>query len=266
MKRICCFIFTLLIICVSIVGCSSQTNDAKEITPSKILIYNESKECIGETLLDEYGNTIKTFLESGDILEDFTAEYEYDKSGNILKKTYISEDDTYTEEHEYDRAGNIIKTSFHREHPSFTYSYTEELEYDKYGNVTRKTHTEDADKTTVTEYKYTYENEEVKTCETITDGKATSVTEYTYDKNGNVVKSYVSISNGAVINILENEYDEYNNPTQTCTTVITDSTEQIMLLEYDNEYDENGNLIRTAQYNVIDGERQFAAEYEYIYN
>ena len=255
----------ILAICVSIIGCSPKANVEEEVKPSKVLVYNDAKECIGEIIYDDYGNATKTLLESGDTSEDSTTEYVYDKSGNILKKHYQSANDTYTEEHEYDRSGNISKTSYHREHSDFTLNYVTEFEYDKYGNVTLRKQTEDSKEPTITEYKYTYENEQIKTCETITDGKVISITEYTYNTNGNITKSHNSLSDGKVIHIIEHEYDTHNNPTKKTTSIIVDSTEQIMVLEYDNTYNAEDNLSRTTQYAIENGQRQFAAEYEYIY-
>lgn len=258
-------IWMTLLICIFFIGCSPETDTDKEITPIKILVYNEAKECIGEMLMDDYGNLIKQHLESGDVTEDSTIEYEYDKSGNILRKHYQSENDTYTEEHVYDKSGNAIKTTHHRETSSFTHSYVDECEYDQYGNVTLRKHTQNGQEPTITEYIYTYEGEQILTCETITDGKQISTTEYTYDTNGNVTKSYNSLSAAKVINIIETEYDEHNNATKKATTMIMDSTEQVMILEYENEYDDEARLIRTTQYVTENGERQFAADYEYIY-
>ena len=160
--------------------------------------------------------------------------------------------------------GNISKTSFQGEYSESSRSYTEEFEYDQYGNVIFVKHTEDSNDS-ITEYEYSYEHDQIKTCKTIADGKIVADTEYTYDDSGNVIKSYVSQSNGAVITIKEDEYDEHNNLTQTTLTTLVGSVEQMTVTEYENEYDQKSKLIRTTQSIVNENTKQFVTEYEYIY-
>ena len=265
MRKINFFIIMLLSVCVLTTGCSAEEDTNKTMTPSKIVVYNEAKECIGETLLDDYNNEIKTTLikENDGIIDDSSTEYEYDQSGNILKKVFQSKSKSYIEEHVYE-SGKIVKTSFQGEYAGSSRSYTEEFDYDQYGNVTNIKHTEDS-VTTVTEYKYTYDGEKIIACETIADGETISNAEYTYDAKGNVIKSSISQSNGAVINIVEKEYDKFDNPTKEVTTMQVGSAEQVTEIEYENEYNKKSQLSNVTQYIITNGQKQYIAEYEYIY-
>lgn len=214
---------------------------------------------------DAAGNEIEyvKYDENGDI--EARAEREYDANGNQIKAVDFDEDNIVKrrEEIEYDAGGNEIKRELH------VYGHTEETirTYDEYGNlilcvIYNRSYSRIDEK-----IKYEYDEngnmiKEVhhKNPQTVgywTERDLDFWWEYEYDENGREIKSIRHDSDGTV-NWNEIEYDENGNKIRDAWYNGEGTLEQTA---YEWEYDENGREVNEIY--KIDGIVRITEENEY---
>lgn len=275
-----------------------EVTEAKE--PEMITVYlmtkktntdGEEGEHYGDVLLitkyeyDKYGNRTKWTSGYPDSEEDGISEeykYEYDDTGRVLKRTTYDYDTgemfkSWEEEYEYDDKGVLIKST------AISYNDDEsieedgrthtvyESEYDDMGNVLKmistRYMTDDSEETEESGYEYKYDTEGriVKQTWIFPTGEK-AVTEKQYDENGSEIKyKYVFIDldgTEKVLNeyelIYEYEYDDAGNLVKKITYNKEEPSKKIA----EDEYDANGNTIRSTQYSANGYINIY--EYEYV--
>ena len=237
---------------------------------------------------DEKGNLIseiRTYKVNGVKSESISGEtkYDYDDHNNVIRKE--SKHSTYTETsvytNSYDSMGRLSKVSYDmnlkdgEDHRTTVYRYDGEstrILTETITNTTDSYTPAEADKYTLTNT-FTYDEKGNVLTEVHTQDDAADPTEYgadykdeyIYDENGNIIQliSYDAVSKGqyAISSKVTTEYDSHGNRTkETEEDIDFDTT---YTYNFDNTYDENGNLIKIHE--VSDG-HETVTTYEYIKN
>ena len=181
----------------------------------QLKIQNKNSDGVKEIhtiVLDKNGRIRKVALESEVEEECFEYEYEYDKNGNIVRKTGSDSKNPLGElETIYTYTGNNITKEVTTGKESAEAVY----KYDKKGRLIRRTYTGTLIGETG-EYKvngieeYEYDKKGRMTLEKYTDTTNGDefVYKYTYDKKGFNVKTECNNYNGIYVYTVENEYDK----------------------------------------------------------
>ena len=180
----------------------------------QLRIQNKNADGVKEihtVILDKSGRMTKVALESEVEEECFEYEYEYDKNGNITRKTgfdsknplgeletkYSYTANNLTKEvttgmesakavYEYDAKGRLIRRTYNAtligDNGEYSCNSIEEYKYDKNGRLTLEKYTD-------------------------TDNGDEHIFKYTYDKKGFNIKTENNQYNGNYVFIVENEYD-----------------------------------------------------------
>ena len=169
------------------------------------------------TLYDDKGN-VKRLLKLGD--DNTYDDYHYE-GGRLIWSEHLTDDDEFTAEYEHDKDGNVtggktyhgevgvLRGGAHIERDEE--GRVEKITYHKDGKVTKVTehfHDEDGGETVVQE---DGEGNVQKITEKDKDGNVTSTREYERDADGNLSKSTHRNGDGEVTETVEYEYDEEGN-------------------------------------------------------
>lgn len=198
--------------------------------------FDENGTPVYVTEFDGNGNTIRSTNYDENGKPSWSYGYEYDEDGKKIKETSYKEDGSISMiyRYEYDEKGNITKEARYDE--TETLRAYEVYEYDENGYVLKMTqYSAGGVKTGYTEYfeNTTYANKYAgrrRTESYFSDGSLSYI--YEYNKNGETTKS-----------------EDYRNG-------------KLWSAE-ENEYDENGNLIKSSSY---DADRKFTSYSVYGYN
>ena len=235
----------------------------QDVEKQKVDLISQRKEYIlAGTVAVATGGTSNQYDEDGSILLE--SEWEGDENGNKISEKTINYDNrrgsSYLSEYQYDRNGNKIE---------FKYTY-----YDSDGNGSLSSH--------VT-WTFDKDGNEI---EWTADDKYTNSkkrTERGYDANGKQIKE-INYDNDELTGWIESEYDVFGNKIRyeeydkdrKCTyKTISSYNEQENLnyftvydygkisKTYEYEYDEKGNMIKSAEY---DGDGNIIRIYEREYD
>ena len=219
-----CYSFILVLMTMLLV-CSCSNNQIDEDKPviSKMFTYHPDGSLAAEIIFDEHGNDIKTTLTDVDGKTTFVSEktYKYDEYGNYVLCTYKSGETSYEEKIAY--------------------------EYDEDGNITSRK----GEKAGQDMGEYTYADG--KLIKHVTVDGLSGVHEYEYDKAGNLIKEIIVDELGE--NVVEYSYDEHNHATGYELTSKREDDVAVVEVVYENEYDDEGKLVKRSTYNLIDGEK-----------
>ena len=238
---------------------------------------------------DEDGNGVEniSYDEHGNIKEK--TKYEYDSNGKNIEETDYDKDDKIVRQVEikYDAAGREAKWECYDEHGRCSiqriytrdehgrliqydeyhdgYTTKEEYERDENGNTIKSVHYDsDGNITKIYEYEYDEMGREIKCVRYDDDETVAYWHEYEYDKSGNEIRSrsYNSTGNFEYCTV-ERKYDENGRKIYYChkdNDIITEKQE--------NEYDEDGNIIREIRtsYDSDTGQKQSQTIDEYTYD
>ena len=214
-------LIALFCMCTFLCACKNDGVDT-ETKPviSKLLTYHPDGSLAAEIVYDKHGNDIKTTLTDADGKTTLVSEvtYKYDENGNYIVRTYKSDKMSYEEKITY--------------------------EYDNDGNITSRKGEKDGQD--MGEYTYV----DGMLMKHVTPEE---VCEYEYDKDGNVVKE--TIVNESTETVVEYYYDEQNYATGYQMTSQREDDTAVVNVVYENEYDEEGRLVKRSTYNEVDGEK-----------
>ena len=220
---------------------TSRYEDLYEGNTLQEYSWREGEERVldGESTFDDAGNqlTLTSYNDDGSV--DYTREYEYDSQGNLVYKNFGSYQEGSLEslmeyQYSYDSQGNQVEEQTFRN--GELYQVTQ-WEFDGNGNMLFEY---EYDKTMALQYasKFQY------------DSQGNQIFDGWYDKEGDLRIVY------------ENEYDQYGE----CVLAYSDTSpedpeeDDASLFTYENQYDEEGNLVREIAY--CDGVLWCVREYE----
>ena len=238
---------------------------------------------------DEDGNEVEniSYDEHGNIKEK--TKYEYDSNGKNIEETDYDKDDKIVRQVEikYDAAGREAKWECYDEHGrcSIQRIYTRDehgrlIQYDEYhdGYTTKEEYERDENGNTIKSISYD------------SDGNITKIYEYEYDETGREIKCVRYDDDETVAYWREYEYDEGGNKIRSRSYNTTENheyttyewkydengreiyssyeTNDIVEEKQENEYDEDGNIIREIQtsYDSDTGQKQSQTIDEYTYD
>jgi hypothetical protein len=116
------------------------------------------------------------------------------------------------------------------------------MEYDENGNEILEIFYKDGEEDT--RYTYEYDQNGNKIKGTCTDEDGTTVTTYEYNTDNNLIHEIEYDEDGQVVS--EDTYDSYGNWTSSKYNGEYFSSDRT----YENEYDDNGNLVKCTEYNL----------------
>ena len=208
---------------------------------------SEASTAVVMKLVKEESATYE-IADDGSKTEDSTSDdiYEYDAKGNVIKKTYYCDGILLeTWKYTYDENGNMIENSLYEGgSPNLIMEYA----YDEKGNmVTEKMTSRDTDIEMVTTYAYDEDGNMIREEYKSTKGGGISIckaTEYTYDEDGNCIH-VKTLYDGEVVSEDTNEYDENGNLIKTSNLRAEDTNPRITIYEY--TYDYEGNILKSIK-------------------
>ncbi|MCR4704393.1 MAG: hypothetical protein K5665_12105 [Saccharofermentans sp.] len=203
-----------------------------------------------------------------DWVESSIATYDYDEAGLLNKTFYFDKDDKLTgwdTNYNYDDNGNeLVHIQYDTEGNPLNFT---SREYDDEGRVTKYSqYDKNGEIIQSTEYQYTCDDKGnlIKMSCIDSDGKLAQEVEY--DENGKKSKDiYYWAENSTAYYDYKNEYDANGNNIKTSIYVRYYSADEEPSLESHNEmkYDEHGNMISLDHYDAT-GKLEFHYDIEYI--
>jgi hypothetical protein len=256
---------------------AKETYYDREGAIKEIIHYNEHGDIIKtekpsgsaytyEYEYDDYGKKISG-IEYNDNELDHRMKYEYDNQGNMIKYTLYSHNGSisYIKEYEYDEQNNLIKFVYCDE--DGTIEQKEEYQYDNKGNQIEQKIYENKDEISdVKKYEYDERGNVIKYIDCSADGFVRGTEEYEYNENGKLAKSMEFDSDSNLFSWDEYEYDEHGNVIRNISVHKEFYDGEIIEVsggvEYQNDYNEAGDLVRVTEY-AISGNMRSCVEYEY---
>lgn len=248
---------------LSVAACDNTGNDNRRDNRNRDEV-NETKATIS-TDVDVPDQSIAEVTDITDVSE--VSEDETVKPVKIIKK-YTNDELRLTTE--YDLEGHEIKVTYHYDREidfigTISSGNWDSSEYDDKGNLIKLSRY-DCDGNILDWEEYEYDS----SCNMIKktyfrDGKKGSVYEYDYDDSGNITTE--KISNDDTLKYWNDyEWDSYGNLTKGIVRY-PDGT-ILMTNTYDNEYDNDGNLVccTTYAFNEYYPDGQIAERKEFEYN
>ena len=210
---------------------------------------------------DTQGNEIESRHYGGDGVPTSWDESTYDENGSLL--TFVSYDDDgsvrWHYEYEYDTAGNKSKTLSYDENdnPDGWSEYV----YDSEGNeVERRDYDENDALEGIARREYDEDGNQVLFQYYNGDEELDSWTEYEYDGQGNELSSSGYEADGTLSDWSETAYDDHGYSVSHIWTYSPEEEDSYYTYIYQNEYDEEGNIVRRTWYS--NGELAYVTEYE----
>ena len=274
MKKLLAF---LLVFCMvfALAGCGAEKEGQGENTGAKAKKHEKAWLVSKVTVIEEdgmptnYVSEENTYDDNGNLLEHVTystenemkdkTEYQYDKNGYLIEKTETRSDGSwYNYKYTNDKNGNVIKESS-GDTPATEYTYdsknreTSMAEYDSNGRKVRwstTTYTADGNHSTEVSYWTLYFDDMPYAVDPITT-KSTSETDY--NSEGRVTRLAIRTEtegkndNSATEGVTTCKYNEHGDEIR-CTSTQNGSTDWV--IDYDYEYDENGNHVKETCHTV----------------
>lgn len=213
---------------------------------------------------DTQGNEIEeyVFYDDGEAHLVSWEESTYDENGFLLTSVSYDDDGTVDSrdeyEYEYDAAGNIIKRLWYYDDDIFGSWY--EYEYDSQGNeVELRGYLENGDLDYITRREYDEAGNRVVSRRYNGAEQLVRWYEYEYDGQGNEIASTAYDADGNITSWSQTSYDEHGNSVSYTSNYSGEEGDESTAL-YENEYDEEGYLIKRTRYS--DGELAYVTEYE----
>ncbi|MGM9551535.1 MAG: hypothetical protein ACI3XA_04700, partial [Clostridia bacterium] len=205
-------------------------NTIKEVLYTDIA-WNEENAYVTERTFDYAGRVLSEKISrGGNVLS--SAQYEYDKVGNlVVKRAFVNEEETVCETYEYD-ARNLLSKK------TAANLLTTEYEHDARGALLKESYEKDGEEITKT---YAYDLAGRMICET--DGEGNN-TQYVYDGINNVINK-IDARYGDGSNSIKYTYDKRNRLIS--TQMVTSGKADVLEIF---SYDSRNNVTKKQQGNI----------------
>lgn len=211
---------------------------------------------------DTQGNEIESRRYGGDGVPTSWDESSYDENGSQLTSVSYDEDGAvmWRWEYEYDTSGNKVKSLYYDDGED-TLSGWSEYKYDSQGNeVERRDYDENDVLENVARREYDEAGNEVLFQYYDGEEELDSWTEYEYDDQGNEISSNGYEADGTLSDWSETAYDDHGYSVSHTWTYSPEEEDSYHTYIYQNEYDEDGYIIRRTCYS--DGDLRNVTEYQ----
>lgn len=213
---------------------------------------------------DTQGNEIESRRYDGDGTPSSWDESTYDENGCQLTSVSYDEDGTvmWRWEYEYDASGNKVKSLYYDDGEDILSGWYE-YSYDSQGNeVERRDYDENDALEGIARREYDEDGNEVLFQYYNGDEELDSWTEYEYDGQGNELSSSGYEADGTLSDWSETAYDDYGYSVSHTWTYSPEEEDSYSVFIYQNEYDEDGHIIRRTFYS--DGDLRSVTEYQVL--
>ena len=211
---------------------------------------------------DAQGNEIESRRYDGDGTPSSWDESTYDENGCQLTSVSYDEDGTvmWRWEYEYDASGNKVKSLYYDDGEDILSGWYE-YSYDSQGNeVERRDYDENDALEGIARREYDEDGNEVLFQYYNGDEELDSWTEYEYDGQGNELSSSGYEADGTLSDWSETAYDDHGYSVSHTWTYSPEEEDSYSVFIYQNEYDEDGHIIRRTFYS--DGDLRSVTEYQ----
>lgn len=211
---------------------------------------------------DTQGNEIESRRYGGDGVPTSWDESSYDENGSQLTSVSYDEDGSvrWRWEYEYDASGNKVKSLYYDDGEDMLSGWYE-YSYDSQGNeVERRDYDENDALEGIARREYDEDGNEVLFQYYNGDEELDSWTEYEYDGQGNELSSSGYEADGTLSDWSETAYDDYGYSVSHTWTYSPEEEDSYHTYIYQNEYDEDGYIIRRTCYS--DGDLRNVTEYQ----
>ena len=199
---------------------------------------------------DTQGNEIESRRYGGDGVPTSWDESSYDENGSQLTSVSYDEDGSvrWRWEYEYDASGNKVKSLYYDDGEDMLSGWYE-YSYDSQGNeVERRDYDENDALEGIARREYDEDGNEVLFQYYNGDEELDSWTEYEYDGQGNELSSSGYEADGTLSDWSETAYDDYGYSVSHTWTYSPEEEDSYHTYIYQNEYDEEGNIVRRTCY------------------
>lgn len=213
---------------------------------------------------DAQGNEIESRRYDGDGTPSSWDESTYDENGCQLTSVSYDEDGTvmWRWEYEYDASGNKVKSLYYDDGEDILSGWYE-YSYDSQGNeVERRDYDENDALEGIARREYDEDGNEVLFQYYDGEEELDSWTEYEYDGQGNELSSSGYEADGTLSDWSETAYDDYGYSVSHTWTYSPEEEDSYSVFIYQNEYDEDGHIIRRTFYS--DGDLRSVTEYQVL--
>lgn len=213
---------------------------------------------------DTQGNEIESRRYGGDGVPTSWDESTYDENGCQLTSVSYDEDGsvTWRWEYEYDASGNKVKSLYYDDGEDILSGWYE-YSYDSQGNeVERRDYDENDALEGIARREYDEDGNQVLFQYYNGDEELDSWTEYEYDGQGNELSSSGYEADGTLSDWSETAYDDHGYSVSHIWTYSPEEEDSYHTYIYQNEYDEEGNIVRRTWYS--DEELQSVTEYQVL--
>ena len=213
---------------------------------------------------DTQGNEIESRRYGGDGVPTSWDESSYDENGSQLTSVSYDEDGSvrWRWEYEYDASGNKVKSLYYDDGEDMLSGWYE-YSYDSQGNeVERRDYDENDALEGIARREYDEDGNEVLFQYYNGDEELDSWTEYEYDGQGNELSSSGYEADGTLSDWSETAYDDYGYSVSHTWTYSPEEEDSYSVFIYQNEYDEDGHIIRRTFYS--DGDLRSVTEYQVL--
>lgn len=213
---------------------------------------------------DTQGNEITSHHYGGDGVLKSWEEATYDENGSKLTSVSYDDDGSvrWHYEYEYDASGNKVKSLYYDDGEDILSGWYE-YSYDSQGNeVERRDYDENDALEGIARREYDEDGNQVLFQYYNGDEELDSWTEYEYDGQGNELSSSGYEADGTLSDWSETAYDDHGYSVSHIWTYSPEEEDSYHTYIYQNEYDEEGNIVRRTWYS--DEELQSVTEYQVL--
>lgn len=199
---------------------------------------------------DTQGNEITSHHYGGDGVLKSWEEATYDENGSKLTSVSYDDDGSvrWRWEYEYDASGNKVKSLYYDDGEDMLSGWYE-YSYDSQGNeVERRDYDENDALEGIARREYDEDGNEVLFQYYNGDEELDSWTEYEYDGQGNELSSSGYEADGTLSDWSETAYDDHGYSVSHIWTYSPEEEDSYHTYIYQNEYDEEGNIVRRTCY------------------
>ncbi len=216
----------------------SETEEKDEVIADKVSTNEDTTpEETGEEEAEEepvFVTTAKYYYDSDGSIRIWN-EYEYDSNGILTKVIGYTPEGGFSGYNEYAQDSNgKLMSWINYDSDGEPYNARGEYEYDENGNM-------------------------IKIISYDQSGNITSEMDFEYDEEGNVIRSTTWMLNNRLYVV------NYNSSGELVSSILYNDDNITSKVQYVNEYDDDGKLIKTNGYDT-DGHIVEYAEYEYTYD
>lgn len=214
-------------------------------------------------IYDTHGNEIESRRYDGDGTPSSWDESTYDENGCQLTSVSYDADGSVSSrrEYEYDAAGNKVYESYVLYYGESSGGGWSEYFYDSQGRIIESREYDDDDTLReINRREYDEAGNIVVSRDYTGDDQPDGWREYEYDDQGNEIASTGYDADGTITSWFRYSYDEYGYSTSDSFNLSPEDESREITSLYENEYDENGNILRRTCY--LGERRWYITDYE----